>query len=322
MQSGNREYFGRNEYWTPSTIGLTQSLIDTSINKIELKDNSSGESNLFKIENNKLKSTIPLICDDPTANEEVSNKKYVDNKSSAINTNLNNQINAINTNLNDQINEINSNLNNQISEINTNLTMNYYNKDDIDTNYYNKNDIDTNHYNKSFINGQLYTINNKLNNVSPKSFIYHRYGPLDGDIYNITNIPKFNNEDISSDFTAFNISFTTNMESSSNINFVTPEFYIYCTNQSYIPAMKDLVCTLTITSYRALEGKCNKPFYLGLMTSENGDRYYAKYKFTEIMDYNATLYLNFFFEKDKTYPPDTSFVLDGYELNVHLNSYL
>ena len=35
MQSGNREYFGRNEYWTPSTIGLTQSLIDTSINKIE-----------------------------------------------------------------------------------------------------------------------------------------------------------------------------------------------------------------------------------------------------------------------------------------------
>ena len=119
MQSGNREYFGRNEYWTPSTIGMTQSLIDTSINKIELKDNSS-ESNLLKIENNKLKSTIPLICDDPTSNEEVSNKKYVDNKSSAINTNLNNQISEINSNLNNQINEINSNLNNQISEINTN----------------------------------------------------------------------------------------------------------------------------------------------------------------------------------------------------------
>ena len=38
MQTGNREYLGRNEFWTPSTIGLTQSLIDTSINKIELKE--------------------------------------------------------------------------------------------------------------------------------------------------------------------------------------------------------------------------------------------------------------------------------------------
>ena len=210
MQSGNREYFGRNEYWTPSTIGLTQSLIDTSINKIELKDNSSGESNLFKIVNNKLKSTIPLICDDPTANEEVSNKKYVDNKSSAINTNLNNQISAINTNLNDQINEINSNLNNQISEINTNLTMNYYNKDDIDTNYYNQSYINSNYYNQSFINGQLYTINNKLNDVSPKSFHYYRYNPFNDPefaAYPITNIPTFHADDIYSDFTAFNISF-------------------------------------------------------------------------------------------------------------------
>lgn len=87
MQSGSREYVGRNEFWTPSTIGLTQSLIDTSINKIELKDNSS-ESNLFTVENNKLKSNIQMICDDPTDNEDISNKKYVDDKGNEIQRNM------------------------------------------------------------------------------------------------------------------------------------------------------------------------------------------------------------------------------------------
>ena len=111
------------------------------------------------------------------------------------------------------------------------------------------------------------------------------------------------------------------MDSSSNINFVTLEFFIHCTDQSYVPAMKDLICTLTNTSYRALDGKCNKPFYLGLMNSENGDRYYAKYKFTEIMDYNATLYLNFFFESGISYTTNPSFILDGYEFDIHLYSY-
>ena len=112
MQSGSREYVGRNEFWTPSTIGLTQSLIDTSINKIELKDNSN-ESNLFTVENNKLKSNIPIICDDPTDNEEIVNKKYVDDKS---------------------------------NEINTSINTSYYNKGSIDSkfnNYYNKTYIDT-----------------------------------------------------------------------------------------------------------------------------------------------------------------------------------
>lgn len=298
MQSGNREYFGRNEFWTPSTIGITQSLIDTSINKIELKDNSSGESNLFKIENNKLKSTIPLICDDPTSNEEVSNKKYVDNKS----------------------NEINSNLNNQISAINTNLTTNYYNKDDIDTNYYNKSYIDANYYNQSFLNDQLYTINNKLNSVSPKSFHYNLYGPLDDD-YNITNIPIFSNNKTSSDFTALNFEIITNMNSSSQINFITLEFYVYCTNSSYIDAMKDLVCTLTRNSYSALDGNYHKPIYLGKMNSTDSDKFYVKYRFTELMAYKEYIYLNFFFENGKSYAPETSFILDGYDLKMHLYAY-
>ena len=86
MQTGNREYLGRNEFWTPSTIGLTQSLIDTSINKIELKDNSSE---VFIIENNKLKTTLPIICEEPTENEEVSNKKYIDDKCNDLNSSIN-----------------------------------------------------------------------------------------------------------------------------------------------------------------------------------------------------------------------------------------
>ena len=85
MQSGNREYIGRNEFWTPSTIGITQSLIDTSINKIELKDNTAD---LFTVENNKLKSNIQMICDDPTDNEDIVNKKYVDDKDNEVQRNM------------------------------------------------------------------------------------------------------------------------------------------------------------------------------------------------------------------------------------------
>ena len=60
MQSNNREYIGRNEFWTPSTIGLTQSMIDASINNISIKDNSSE---LFTVENNKLKSEYAKYWD-------------------------------------------------------------------------------------------------------------------------------------------------------------------------------------------------------------------------------------------------------------------
>ena len=83
MQSNNREYIGRNEFWTPSTIGLTQSMIDASINNISIKDNSSE---LFTVENNKLKSNIPMICDEPTESNEVVNKEYVDSNYLKIST--------------------------------------------------------------------------------------------------------------------------------------------------------------------------------------------------------------------------------------------
>ena len=85
MQSGSREYNGRNQYWTPSNIGLTQSMIDTSINRIELKDNTAD---LFTIENNKIKPTVAMICETPTADEEIVNKKYVDDKDQEVQRNI------------------------------------------------------------------------------------------------------------------------------------------------------------------------------------------------------------------------------------------
>ena len=43
MQTGNRDYFGRNQFWTPSNISVTQSLIDDKLNGISLTNNASDE---------------------------------------------------------------------------------------------------------------------------------------------------------------------------------------------------------------------------------------------------------------------------------------
>ena len=89
MQSNNREFAGKNEFWTPSSIGLTQSMIDSSINNILLNDNSSD---LFKIEDNKLKTVDDLPIESKNfiisgTNDEIDsnennavNKRYLSNK--------------------------------------------------------------------------------------------------------------------------------------------------------------------------------------------------------------------------------------------------
>ena len=38
MQTGNREFNGKNQFWTPSNLGLTQSLIDNKLNNIDNSD--------------------------------------------------------------------------------------------------------------------------------------------------------------------------------------------------------------------------------------------------------------------------------------------
>ena len=47
MQTGTREYLGRNKFWTPSNIAITQSIVDSSIANISLNDSNSSE--LFSV---------------------------------------------------------------------------------------------------------------------------------------------------------------------------------------------------------------------------------------------------------------------------------
>ena len=283
MQTGNREYLGRNEFWTPSTIGLTQSLIDTSINKIELKDNSSGESNLFKIENNKLKSTIPLICDDPTENEEVSNKKYVDNKSNEITQNINN---------------------------------NYYNKTTVDSKLSVINSKFDNYYQTGYLDSQFNSINNTLQSLIGYAAINnYTTNPLTNNEYTIENIPNLSFTDFNFTQTTPTITITTpDFYSTSSFVSVEINFYIYTTNSSNINAMKDLVCSINKKENEPLSTSGNKPIIVGKI---NDEKIYAKYEFTTNFAYGIgkwngkeNLYLHFFYEYDKSYS-NVSFTLDN-----------
>ena len=76
MQTGNRDYFGRNQYWTPSNISTTQSIINDKLNSIILNDNNSSE--LFSV--NESSTAIQTVNNIPLeasqfiitgANEEI-----------------------------------------------------------------------------------------------------------------------------------------------------------------------------------------------------------------------------------------------------------
>ena len=272
MQSGSREYIGRNEFWTPSTIGLTQSLIDTSINKIELKDNSS-ESNLFTVENNKLKSTIPLICDDPTDNEDVSNKKYIDDK---------------------------------ITDLNTSINTSYYNKGSIDSKF-------NNYYNKTYIDTIYSNLNTKVTNLSNSAATLDTglWSPLAVGDHSISSVPSLSFS--SSSFIQTVPTINLNLSGIENIGLklITVNFYIYTSNSSDVDAMKDLICTVNKYPSKPEIGTFNKPILLGTTGSNN--KIYAKYQIIEITTYgfdSSTVYLHFFFENDKSYS-NPSFTLDN-----------
>ena len=54
MQTGNREFNGKNQFWTPSNLGLTQSLIDNKLNNIDNSDllsKTEAEKKYLKISN-------------------------------------------------------------------------------------------------------------------------------------------------------------------------------------------------------------------------------------------------------------------------------
>ena len=79
MQTGTREYLGKNKFWTPSNIAITHSIVDNSIANINLTDSNSSE--LFTTNEDKTaiqtKDEIPLEASQfkitPT-NEGNSNK--------------------------------------------------------------------------------------------------------------------------------------------------------------------------------------------------------------------------------------------------------
>lgn len=56
MQSYTREYLGKNQFWTPSSIGLTNSLIDNKLNNLDEKD-TSGLLSKNEAENTYMKKT-------------------------------------------------------------------------------------------------------------------------------------------------------------------------------------------------------------------------------------------------------------------------
>lgn len=118
MQSNNREFAGRNEFWTPSSIGLTQSMIDSSINNIQLNNNSSD---LFKIEDSKLKTVNDLPIESKNfiitgTNEEIDsnennavNKRYLINKITPLDNKFMTQAQCDNRYLKNDITSLNLN---------------------------------------------------------------------------------------------------------------------------------------------------------------------------------------------------------------------
>ena len=107
MQTGTREYLGKNKFWTPSNIAITQSIVDNSIANINLTDSNSSE--LFTTNDDKTaiqtKDGIPLEASQfriTSTNAEIGknnsnavNKSYCDSnyiKNSATELTLNNLI--------------------------------------------------------------------------------------------------------------------------------------------------------------------------------------------------------------------------------------
>ena len=66
----------KNQMLTPPIIGLTSSIVNDKLNNITLDDSNSAE--LFSVENEKISPVLPIIVEEPEEDDEVSNKKYVD----------------------------------------------------------------------------------------------------------------------------------------------------------------------------------------------------------------------------------------------------
>lgn len=348
--NGNLE---KNQMMTPPIIGLTSSIVNDKLSNISLDDNSSG---LFKIEDSKLKPIIEMPIetnnfiitgtnDEIDANENNAvNKRYLINKIDNLDNKYVTQ-DYIVTNYYDK-----TNVDNQINNINTTLTDNYYSKTDTDlkfenyykkttvdnkitainnnlsNNYYNKDYIDTNYYNQTYVNEQINNINTAISNIPIKSFHYNTYehpptttGSTGDNV--LTNIPIFNKKDFNGDFRAIYTNFNSNMNENSEFNLVTVEFNIYAPDATNKHIMLDLICTLTTNRDKALNGNYNKPIMLGEIRSIYKGVNYARYRFTELVQYSQIIYLNFFLDNNYSSTSAPNFYLERTSLNYYLCSY-
>ncbi len=315
--NGNLE---KNQMMTPPIIGLTSSIVNDKLSNISLEDNSTG---LFKIEDSKLKPIIEMPIETNNfiitgTNDEIDenennavNKRYLINKID----NLDNKFVTQDYIVTNYYNK--TNIDNKITAINNNLSNNYYNKEYIDTNY----------YNQTYINGQIEAINTTISNIPIKSFHYDTYEHppsttgATGDVI-LMNIPVFDKVDFNGDFRGVYTNFYSNINENSEFNYVTVEFNIYAADSTIKHIMKDLICTLTTDKDKALNGNYNKPIMLGEIKSIYKGVNYARYRFTELIQYSQIIYLNFFLDNDATTLTSVpKFYLERTSLNYYLCSY-
>ena len=54
MQTGNRDYYGKNQYWTPPNIGITQSLIGSALSNVTLNNNGDDLFDVVDIDDGQV----------------------------------------------------------------------------------------------------------------------------------------------------------------------------------------------------------------------------------------------------------------------------
>ena len=177
MQTGTREYLGKNKFWTPSNIAITQSIVDNSIAKISLTDSNSTE--LFSVTSDstaiQTKDNVPLQASqfiitgtnaeiDEDENNAV-NKRYLVDKITPLDSKFMTQAQCDERYYDkDTVDEkLATKVNNDY------LSQNYYDKGTIDSklsenafdasNYYTKDEVDTN----------ISTVNNNFSNYYTKT---------------------------------------------------------------------------------------------------------------------------------------------------------
>ena len=187
MQTGTREYLGRNKFWTPSNIAITQSIVDSSIANISLNDSNSSELFSVTSDNSAIQTNgnVPLQASQfiiTGTNEEIDedennavNKRYLVDKITPLDSKFMTQAqcderyytkNTVDEKLGVKVN-------------NDYLTENYYDKNTVDEKYYDKDTVDAKLAGKADKDTTAIT----LDTVTTKKLILENNGGLNDEIY-------------------------------------------------------------------------------------------------------------------------------------------